>query len=189
VSVPTLRSYIGHPRCFARRSRDGLDVGRAVEASKSSGVGTAAGYTVEAYTARDEWNDEVAGRHAPSDRSSASVRHLIRPSTAKSPPRPATSPMRAGPAGVMVKNAIASPARRRKKATMTIQSLRRMSGRLGLTGYLVAFLGTLLVAGDWWFESFVAPRIAAVAPEVMSGTTTGSLAVGAAATFGLFALG
>ena len=89
----------------------------------------------------------------------------------------------------MVKNAIASPARRRKKATMTIQSLRRMSGRLGLTGYLVAFLGTLLVAGDWWFESFVAPRIAAVAPEVMSGTTTGSLAVGAAATFGLFALG
>lgn len=63
------------------------------------------------------------------------------------------------------------------------------AGRLGLAGYLTAFLGTLLLAGDWWFESFVAPRIAAVAPDVMSGAITGSLAVGAAATFGLFAVG
>lgn len=63
------------------------------------------------------------------------------------------------------------------------------AGRLGLAGFLAAFLGTLLVAGDWWFESFVAPRIAAVAPEVMTGAITGSLLVGAAATFGLFALG
>jgi hypothetical protein len=63
------------------------------------------------------------------------------------------------------------------------------AGRLGVAGYLVAFLGTLLVAGDWWYESFVAPRIAAVAPEVMTGAITGSLLVGAAATFGLFALG
>ena len=63
------------------------------------------------------------------------------------------------------------------------------AGRLGLAGYLVAFLGTLLVAGDWWFESFIAPRIAATAPEVMTGAITGSLLVGAAATFGLFAIG
>jgi hypothetical protein len=63
------------------------------------------------------------------------------------------------------------------------------AGKLGLAGYLVAFLGTLLVAGDWWFESFIAPRIAAVAPEVMTGAITGSMAVGAGATFGLFALG
>jgi hypothetical protein len=61
--------------------------------------------------------------------------------------------------------------------------------KLGLAGYLIAFLGTLLIAGDWWFESFIAPRIAAVAPEVMSGAITGSMAVGAAATFGLFAVG
>jgi len=63
------------------------------------------------------------------------------------------------------------------------------AGRLGLAGYLVAFLGTLLVAGDWWFESFIVPRIAATAPEVMTGAISGSLLVGAAATFGLFAIG
>ena len=51
------------------------------------------------------------------------------------------------------------------------------AGWLGVAGYLVAFLGTLLVAGDWWFESFIAPRIAEVAPEVMTGAITGSLAV------------
>ncbi len=63
------------------------------------------------------------------------------------------------------------------------------AGRIGLAGYLVAFLGTLLVAGDWWFESFIAPRIAATAPEVMSGAITGSMVIGAGATFGLFAIG
>jgi hypothetical protein len=63
------------------------------------------------------------------------------------------------------------------------------AGKLGLAGYLIAFLGTLLIAGDWWFESFIAPQIAAVAPEVMSGAITGSMAVGAAARFGLFAVG
>ena len=63
------------------------------------------------------------------------------------------------------------------------------AGKVGLAGYLIAFLGTLLIAGDWWFESFIAPQIAAVAPEVMSGAITGSMAVGAAATFGLFAVG
>lgn len=63
------------------------------------------------------------------------------------------------------------------------------AGRLGLAGYLVAFLGTLLVAGDWWFESFIAPRIAATAPDVMTGAITGSMLVGAGATFGLFAIG
>jgi hypothetical protein len=60
---------------------------------------------------------------------------------------------------------------------------------LGLVGYLVAFLGTVLVAGDWWFESFIAPRIAEVAPEVMTGAITGSVLIGGVATFGLFAIG
>jgi hypothetical protein len=63
------------------------------------------------------------------------------------------------------------------------------AGKLGLAGCLIAFLGTLLIAGDWWFVSFIAPQIAAVAPDVMSGAITGSTAVGAAATFGLFAVG
>ena len=43
------------------------------------------------------------------------------------------------------------------------------AGRLGLVGYVVAFIGTVLMAGDWWFESFIAPQIAAVAPQVMTG--------------------
>lgn len=63
------------------------------------------------------------------------------------------------------------------------------AGRLGLIGYLVAFVGTVLVAGDWWFESFIMPQIAAVAPEVTTGAITGSMVVGAVATFGLFAIG
>ena len=63
------------------------------------------------------------------------------------------------------------------------------AGKLGLVGYLVAFLGTMLLAGDWWFETFIVPRLAAVAPDVMTGAITGSMAVGAGATFGLFALG
>ena len=63
------------------------------------------------------------------------------------------------------------------------------AGKLGLVGYVVAFIGTVLVAGDWWFESFIAPQIAAVAPQVMTGAIAGSMAVGAAATFGLFSVG
>jgi len=63
------------------------------------------------------------------------------------------------------------------------------AGKVGLIGYLIASLGTVLVAGDWWFESFIAPQLAAVAPEVMTGAIAGSMIVGAAATFGLFAAG
>jgi len=63
------------------------------------------------------------------------------------------------------------------------------AGRLGLVGYVLAFTGTVLVAGDWWFESFVVPQIAAVAPQVMTGAIGASMAAGAAATFILFSMG
>ena len=63
------------------------------------------------------------------------------------------------------------------------------AGRLGLIGYLVAALGTLLLAGDWWYEAFVAPLIAASAPELLRTAPSGSILIGAAATFGSFALG
>jgi hypothetical protein len=63
------------------------------------------------------------------------------------------------------------------------------AGRLGLLGYLVAFLGTLLVAGDWWFESFVVPLLATAAPEIMKTAPGGSLLAGAIATFGIFSAG
>ena len=63
------------------------------------------------------------------------------------------------------------------------------AGRLGLIGYLVAALGTLLLAGDWWYEAFVAPLIAASAPELLRTAPSGSILIGAAATFASFALG
>jgi hypothetical protein len=64
-----------------------------------------------------------------------------------------------------------------------------VAGRLGLVGYLIAFLGTLLVAGDWWFESFVVPMLATAAPEIMKTAPGGSLLAGAIATFALFSVG
>jgi hypothetical protein len=63
------------------------------------------------------------------------------------------------------------------------------AGRLGLVGYLVAALGTLLLAGDWWYETFVGPLIAEQAPEILNTAIGGSMLIGAAATFGSFALG
>src|SRR5919112_5300648 len=40
-------------------------------------------------------------------------------------------------------------------------------GRLGLIVYVTAFLGTVMVAGDWWFEAFAIPMIATAAPAVL----------------------
>jgi hypothetical protein len=62
-------------------------------------------------------------------------------------------------------------------------------GSLGLIGYLTAFLGTLLVAGDWWFEAFAIPMIATAAPAVLDLPPSGSLLVGAIATLGLYTVG
>ena len=62
-------------------------------------------------------------------------------------------------------------------------------GRLGLIGYVIAFLGTLMVAGDWWFEAFVVPTIATEAPEVLGLPPSGSVLVGAIATVGLYSVG
>jgi hypothetical protein len=62
-------------------------------------------------------------------------------------------------------------------------------GRLGLIGYVTAFLGTLMVAGDWWFEAFVVPMIATAAPAVLDLPISGSVLVGAIATVGLYTVG
>ena len=62
-------------------------------------------------------------------------------------------------------------------------------GRLGLIGYLTAFFGTLMVAGDWWFEAFVVPMIATAAPAVLDLPISGSVLVGAIATVGLYTMG
>jgi hypothetical protein len=62
-------------------------------------------------------------------------------------------------------------------------------GRLGLIGCVTAFLGTLMVAGDWWFEAFVVPMIATAAPAVLDLPISGSVLVGAIATVGLYTVG
>jgi hypothetical protein len=62
-------------------------------------------------------------------------------------------------------------------------------GRPGLAGYLAAFLGTLLVAGDWWFEAFAVPAIATRAPAILAGSPGGSLVAGAVVTIVLFTAG
>jgi len=62
-------------------------------------------------------------------------------------------------------------------------------GRLGLIGYVTASLGTLMVAGDWWFEALVVPMIATVAPAVLDLPLSGPLLVGAIATVGLYTVG
>jgi hypothetical protein len=62
-------------------------------------------------------------------------------------------------------------------------------GRLGLIGYVTAFFGTVMVAGDWWFEAFAVPTIATEAPEVLDLPISGSVLVGAIATVGLYTVG
>jgi hypothetical protein len=42
------------------------------------------------------------------------------------------------------------------------------AGILGLVGFLVAFLGTVLAAGALWSELFITPALAAEAPELLA---------------------
>ena len=65
----------------------------------------------------------------------------------------------------------------------------RSLGVLGLVGYVTASAGTVLVAGDWWFEAFAVPMIGTEAPHVLNLPPGGSLLVGAMITVGLFAAG
>jgi hypothetical protein len=62
-------------------------------------------------------------------------------------------------------------------------------GRLGWIGFLLAFLGTLMIAGDWWFEAFVVPMIATHAPQIIQLVPAGSLLLGAIATVGAYSIG
>jgi hypothetical protein len=63
------------------------------------------------------------------------------------------------------------------------------AGILGLAGFLVALVGTVLVAGASWAEVFVAPTAAVEAPVLLDEEPTGALALGFTLTFLIFALG
>ncbi len=52
-----------------------------------------------------------------------------------------------------------------------------------------AIVGTVFLAGDWWFEAFAVPRLAEVAPQVMDTFVGGRLLMGGLLSFALFGLG
>ena len=62
-------------------------------------------------------------------------------------------------------------------------------GRLGLIGYATALLGTLLVAGDWWFEAFAVPMIAKESPAILYLPPGASVLTGAIATVAAYTIG
>jgi hypothetical protein len=63
------------------------------------------------------------------------------------------------------------------------------SGTLGLVGFLVAVLGTMLLAGAWWLEALAVPSAATKAPALVAEPPTGRLLAGAVVSFGGFAVG
>ena len=63
------------------------------------------------------------------------------------------------------------------------------AGRLGFAGFLTAFTGTVLVTGDWWFEAFVVPWLAAAAPDVVATPAGGTLLLGGGISFSVFTIG
>jgi hypothetical protein len=63
------------------------------------------------------------------------------------------------------------------------------AGKLGLAGYLTATFGTLLVAGNWWYEAFIGPALREQAPEVLATAPGGTILIGAIITGVTFAIG
>ncbi len=61
-------------------------------------------------------------------------------------------------------------------------------GALGLTGFVLALIGTTLAAGASWSQVFVVPRLAEVAPAVAD-QGTGSVLAGFVLSFLLFGVG
>ena len=62
-------------------------------------------------------------------------------------------------------------------------------GRLGAVAFTVALAGTVLLAGDFWFEAFVVPYLADIAPAALGGNPGGVLLVGAVVSFSVFGSG
>jgi len=65
----------------------------------------------------------------------------------------------------------------------------RPAGTLGVVALGAAIVGTVFMAGDWWYEAFAVPRIAEVAPQVIDTFVGGRLLMGGVWSFALFGLG
>jgi hypothetical protein len=62
-------------------------------------------------------------------------------------------------------------------------------GTLGAIGVGAAVIGTVFMAGDWWYEAFSVPWMADIAPAAFETGPAGRLLMGGLASFGLFAAG
>jgi hypothetical protein len=66
----------------------------------------------------------------------------------------------------------------------------RQASRFGVVAVSVALIGTMLLGGDLWFESFAVPWLAeGPAPQVLTAEPSTLLAAGAIASYLLFAIG
>jgi hypothetical protein len=63
------------------------------------------------------------------------------------------------------------------------------AGSLGVVGVVAAVIGTVFMAGDWWYEAFAVPWLAEVAPVVFESGAGGRLFIGGVTSFILFAIG
>jgi len=63
------------------------------------------------------------------------------------------------------------------------------AGRFGTFGFAAALLGTIMLGGDLWFETFAVPWLADEAPNAFDTDPTIVLALGAVASYLLFAAG
>ena len=68
--------------------------------------------------------------------------------------------------------------------------LHKAPGRLGLIAAVVAIVGTMLLGGDLWFETFAVSWIADGAPDLLEAEDPSTLlAIGAISSYLLFAVG
>ena len=63
------------------------------------------------------------------------------------------------------------------------------SGRMGVVATLAAVVGTMLLGGDLWFETFAVPWLADEAPNAFATDPTIMLALGAIGSYASFAAG
>jgi hypothetical protein len=63
------------------------------------------------------------------------------------------------------------------------------AGRLGVIAFVGALVGTMLLGGDLWFETFAVPWLADKAPAALDTDPTMVLAIGAIASYLSFATG
>lgn len=65
----------------------------------------------------------------------------------------------------------------------------KVAGRIGFTGFLAAYTGTVLVAGAFWAQEFFVPAVAETTPAFLNSEQPGWLSFGLILSFSIFALG